>query len=122
MASAANFKVTGSVARVLLQHEISSCNITDVNNEVVHQHNSQQAKGRVERNHGTHQDRLVKKMRLKKIQTQLFAYDASNLANLLYSSSQNSSRDTAGLSVKFAVPTIANGKVIIPGRNVITVF
>jgi transposase len=31
--------------------------------------NSPQAKGRVERNHGTHQDRLVKKMRLKKIRT-----------------------------------------------------
>ena len=31
--------------------------------------NSAQAKGRVERNHGTHQDRLVKKMRRKKIQT-----------------------------------------------------
>jgi hypothetical protein len=30
---------------------------------------SPQAKGRVERNHGTHQDRLVKKMRLKKLQT-----------------------------------------------------
>ncbi len=31
--------------------------------------NSPQAKGRVERNHGTHQDRLVKKMRRKKIRT-----------------------------------------------------
>src|SRR5580704_11294053 len=31
--------------------------------------NSAPAKGRVERNHGTHQDRLVKKMRLKKIKT-----------------------------------------------------
>jgi hypothetical protein len=30
---------------------------------------SPQAKGRVERNHGTHQDRLVKKLRLKKIRT-----------------------------------------------------
>jgi transposase len=29
--------------------------------------NSPQAKGRVERNHGTHQDRLIKKMRLKRI-------------------------------------------------------
>lgn len=29
--------------------------------------NSAQAKGRVERNHGTHQDRLIKKMRRKKI-------------------------------------------------------
>ena len=31
--------------------------------------NSPQAKGRVERGHGTHQDRLIKKMRLKKIDT-----------------------------------------------------
>lgn len=31
--------------------------------------NSPQAKGRVERNHGTHQDRLIKKMRRKKIET-----------------------------------------------------
>jgi hypothetical protein len=36
--------------------------------------NSPQAKGRVERGHGTHQDRLVKKMRLKKIAT----YEAAN--------------------------------------------
>ena len=31
--------------------------------------NSAQAKGRVERGHGTHQDRLIKKMHLKKIAT-----------------------------------------------------
>jgi hypothetical protein len=55
-------------------------------------------------------------------QAVLFAYDATNLANLLYSSSQNSTRDNAGVSVKFGVPTIANGKVIIPGRNAVTVF
>ena len=36
--------------------------------------NSPQAKGRVERGHGTHQDRLIKKMRLKKIAT----YDQAN--------------------------------------------
>ena len=35
---------------------------------------SPQAKGRVERNHGTHQDRLVKKMRRKNIQS----YEAGN--------------------------------------------
>jgi hypothetical protein len=55
-------------------------------------------------------------------QAVLYAYDATNLGNLLYSSSQNLSRDVAGLSVKFAVPTIANGKVYIPGRNAVTVF
>ena len=36
--------------------------------------NSPQAKGRVERGHGTHQDRLIKKMRLKKI----CSYEAAN--------------------------------------------
>jgi hypothetical protein len=36
--------------------------------------NSPQAKGRVERNHGTHQDRLVKKLRRKKIRT----YEGAN--------------------------------------------
>jgi hypothetical protein len=36
--------------------------------------NSPQAKGRVERGHGTHQDRLIKKMRLKQIRT----YEAAN--------------------------------------------
>ncbi len=36
--------------------------------------NSPQAKGGVERNHGTHQDRLVKKPRRKKIQS----YEAAN--------------------------------------------
>lgn len=35
---------------------------------------SPQAKGRVERGHGTHQDRLIKKMRLK----QIASYDAAN--------------------------------------------
>ncbi|HEY6346013.1 MAG TPA: ISNCY family transposase, partial [Bryobacteraceae bacterium] len=36
--------------------------------------NSPQAKGRVERSHGTHQDRLIKKMRRKK----LHSYEAAN--------------------------------------------
>jgi hypothetical protein len=35
---------------------------------------SPQAKGRVERNHGTHQDRLIKKMRRK----QIASYQAAN--------------------------------------------
>jgi hypothetical protein len=40
----------------------------------------------------------------------LRAHDAGSL-NLLYSSDQNSVRDNPGAAVKFAVPTIANGKV-----------
>ena len=41
----------------------------------------------------------------------LEAYQATNLENLLYSSQTNAARDGLGAGVKFAVPTVANGKV-----------
>jgi FG-GAP-like repeat len=50
--------------------------------------------------------------------TVLHAYDATNLANELYNTGQNS----PGGSVKFAVPTIANGKVYVGTSTLLAVY
>jgi hypothetical protein len=43
----------------------------------------------------------------------MYAYDATNLGTLLWSTSQNSSRDGYGNYAKFCAPTVANGKVYV---------
>ena len=53
----------------------------------------------------------------------LYAYDATNVGKQLWSSSQAANnRDTAGKSVKFTVPTIANGKVYIGTETELDVY
>jgi hypothetical protein len=47
----------------------------------------------------------------------LRAYDAQNLAFLLYSSNQHDARDDAGKSVKFAIPTVGDGRVYVGGAR-----
>lgn len=52
----------------------------------------------------------------------LYAFDATNLANELYNSSDNSIRDNPGGAVKFAVPTIADGRVYVGAAGQLSVF
>jgi hypothetical protein len=52
----------------------------------------------------------------------LQAYSANNLSTPLYTSSQAGTRDTAGGSIKFSVPTIANGHVYLGALNEVDVY
>lgn len=52
----------------------------------------------------------------------LYAYDATSLGSLIYNSNQNSLRDSPGGAVKYAVPTIANGKVYVGSEGSLSGF
>jgi hypothetical protein len=52
----------------------------------------------------------------------LHAYDATDIGTELYNSNQDSSRDQPGVSVKFTVPTIVNGKVYVPTSTQVSVY
>jgi hypothetical protein len=52
----------------------------------------------------------------------LHAYDAANIARELYNSEQSGPRDRAGMTTRFTIPTIANGRVYVPAKREITVY
>jgi hypothetical protein len=52
----------------------------------------------------------------------LHAYDASNVARELYSSEMNPSRDWAANAVRFAIPTVANGRVYVGTKGELDVY
>jgi hypothetical protein len=52
----------------------------------------------------------------------LHAYDASNVAKELYTSEQNPDRDRMGLTVRFTVPTVVNGRVYVNTKSSVEVY
>jgi hypothetical protein len=52
----------------------------------------------------------------------LHAYDAANVAHELYNSEQNHERDRAGLTLRFTIPTIVNGRVYVNAKGRIEVY
>lgn len=52
----------------------------------------------------------------------LHAFDARHLTRELFSSETNAERDRAGAATRFAVPTVANGRVYIGAKNEVDVY
>jgi hypothetical protein len=54
--------------------------------------------------------------------TVLYAFDAANIAHEIYNSEQNPQRDRAGQTLRFTIPTIANGRVYVATKREIDVY
>jgi hypothetical protein len=52
----------------------------------------------------------------------LHAYDATDVRRELYSSEMNSSRDRAGTALRFAIPTVAGGRVFVSAKGEVDVY
>jgi hypothetical protein len=52
----------------------------------------------------------------------LHAYDAADISRELYSSGQKPDRDRAGISVRFTIPAVVNGRVYVGARNEVDVY
>jgi hypothetical protein len=52
----------------------------------------------------------------------LHAYDAANVARELWNSEQNSNRDRVGLTLRFTIPTVVDGRVYVEAKGRVDVY
>ena len=52
----------------------------------------------------------------------LHAYDAADVSHEIYNTEQNSSRDRVGLTLRFTIPTVVEGRVYVNARSEIDVY
>jgi hypothetical protein len=52
----------------------------------------------------------------------LYAYDAADVTRQLYTTEQNATRDRAGIALRFAMPSIVNGKVYVGAKGEVDVY
>lgn len=52
----------------------------------------------------------------------LYALNATNISQLLWSSGQSGARDSMGPGIKMTTPTVAGGKVYVPGQYSLSVY
>ncbi len=52
----------------------------------------------------------------------LYAYDATDVNRLLYNTEQKGARDRAGVALRFAMPTVVNGKVYLGAKDEVDVY
>jgi hypothetical protein len=52
----------------------------------------------------------------------LHAYDAANVAHELWHSEQISDRDRVGLTLRFTIPTVVDGRVYVPAKRKVDVY
>jgi hypothetical protein len=52
----------------------------------------------------------------------LYAFDAANVSRELYNTEQNPRRDRPGVALRFAIPTIVNGKVYFGSKGQVDVY
>jgi outer membrane protein assembly factor BamB len=55
-------------------------------------------------------------------QAVLYAFDASNLGQPIYSSETNDGRDGAGMAARFVIPMVVNGRVYLGTRSEVEVY